>query len=69
MEGTGEMPDISTSPMGSPEGPEGPVSPETSFFDLLVSGVGGEVVSGVGGEGAPEGPQYDPNMVAERQKV
>eukprot|EP00973_Karenia_brevis_P080532 11172779-Karenia_brevis.AAC.1 len=62
------MPDISPSPIESPEGPDGPVSPETSFLDSPVSGVGGEVVTGVGGEVAPEGPQYDPNMVAERQR-
>eukprot|EP00973_Karenia_brevis_P056696 7887667-Karenia_brevis.AAC.1 len=67
MEGTGEMPDISPSPINSPRGPDGPVSADQSFLVLPGSGVSGEVVSGVGDEVAPEGPQYPVNMVAERQ--
>eukprot|EP00973_Karenia_brevis_P075147 10439510-Karenia_brevis.AAC.1 len=67
MEGAEDMPHISPSPINSPAEAEDPVSPDHSFLDLPVSGVGGDLVVGVSGEGAPEGPQYPVNMVAERQ--
>eukprot|EP00973_Karenia_brevis_P017473 2397451-Karenia_brevis.AAC.1 len=63
MKRLGGVPDPSTSPMNSPEGP---VSPDASFLDIP----GGEgTVSGAGDGMASVSAetQYGPNIVAERE--